>query len=151
MQKYSGRVGADPTFWTRGSLFNWLLLDGVELRGRSRNDSGPPRDSSMKILLTGGAGYVGSACLRWLLHHGHDPIAYDNLVEGNVAAVPDASNRLIVGDIAESDRLALVLREYRIEAVMHFAALASVPDSIADPESRTTARMSWEPRACWTR
>ena len=32
----------------------------------------------MKILLTGGAGYVGSACLRWLLHHGHDPIAYDN-------------------------------------------------------------------------
>ncbi len=49
----------------------------------------------MKILLTGGAGYVGSACLRWLLHHGHDPIAYDSLVEGNVAAVPDASNRLV--------------------------------------------------------
>ena len=45
----------------------------------------------MKLLLTGGAGYVGSACLRWLLRHGHDPIAYDNLVEGNVAAVPDAS------------------------------------------------------------
>jgi len=89
----------------------------------------------MKILLTGGAGYVGSACLRWLLHHGHDPIAYDNLVEGNVAAVPDASNRLIVGDIAQSDCLAQVLREHRIEAVMHFAALASVPDSIADPES----------------
>ncbi|MGZ6054661.1 MAG: NAD-dependent epimerase/dehydratase family protein, partial [Isosphaeraceae bacterium] len=89
----------------------------------------------MKILLTGGAGYVGSACLRWLLHHGHDPIAYDNLVEGNVAAVPDASNRLIVGDIAQSDCLAQVLRQHRIEAVMHFAALASVPDSIADPES----------------
>ena len=44
----------------------------------------------MKILLTGGAGYVGSACLRWLLEHGHDPIAYDNLSEGNTAAVPDA-------------------------------------------------------------
>ena len=42
----------------------------------------------MKILLTGGAGYVGSACLRWLLEHGHDPIAYDNLSEGNRAAVP---------------------------------------------------------------
>ena len=104
----------------------------------------------MKILLTGGAGYVGSACLRWLLDHGHDPIAYDNLVEGNAAAVPDASNRLIVGDIAESDRLAQVLREHRIEAVMHFAALASVPDSIADPESYYRAT-SWEPRACWTR
>ena len=89
----------------------------------------------MKILLTGGAGYVGSACLRWLLRNGHDPIAYDNLLEGNIAAVPDAPRRLIVGDIAETDRLARVLAEHRIEAVMHFAALASVPDSIADPEA----------------
>ena len=89
----------------------------------------------MKILLTGGAGYVGSACLRWLLEHGHDPIAYDNLSEGNTAAVPDAPNRLIVGDIADTDRLAEVLRQHGVEAVMHFAALASVPDSIADPEA----------------
>jgi UDP-glucose 4-epimerase len=89
----------------------------------------------MKILLTGGAGYVGSACLRWLLKHGHDPIAYDNLLEGNAAAVPDAPNRLIVGDIAETDRLAEVLHQRGIEAVMHFAALASVPDSIANPEA----------------
>src|SRR4029079_929707 len=89
----------------------------------------------MKILLTGGAGYVGSACLRWLLHHGHDAIAYDNLSEGNVAAVPDAPNRLIVGDIIETDRLAAVLRQHGVEALMHFAALASVPDSITDPEA----------------
>ncbi len=89
----------------------------------------------MKILLTGGAGYVGSACLRWLLSHGHDPIAYDDLSQGNVAAVPEASSRLIKGDIIETDRLAEVLRQYGIEAVMHFAALASVPESIADPEA----------------
>lgn len=89
----------------------------------------------MKILLTGGAGYVGSACLRWLLRHGHAPIAYDNLLEGNVEAVPDASQRLIVGDIAETDRLGQILAEQKVEAVMHFAALASVPDSIADPEA----------------
>jgi len=89
----------------------------------------------MKILLTGGAGYVGSACLRWLLSHGHNPIAYDNLSEGNVAAVPEASSRLIKGDIIETDRLTEVLRQYGIEAVMHFAALASVPESIADPEA----------------
>jgi UDP-glucose 4-epimerase len=89
----------------------------------------------MKILLTGGAGYVGSACLRWLLGHGHDPIAYDNMLEGNTAAVPDASSRLIVGDIADTDHLAEVLRQHGVEAVMHFAALLSVPDSIADPES----------------
>jgi UDP-glucose 4-epimerase len=89
----------------------------------------------MKILLTGGAGYVGSACLRWLLKHGHDPIAYDNMSEGNTAAVPDSESRLIIGDIADTDRLTEVLREQRVEAVMHFAALASVPDSIADPEA----------------
>jgi UDP-glucose 4-epimerase len=89
----------------------------------------------MKILLTGGAGYVGSACLRWLIEHGHDPIAYDNLVEGNVAAIPDASSRLVVGDIAETDRLADVLSQRGIEAVMHFAALASVPESITKPEA----------------
>jgi UDP-glucose 4-epimerase len=89
----------------------------------------------MKILLTGGAGYVGSACLRWLLDHGHDPIAYDNLSEGNVAAVPDAPDRLIVGDIAETDRLAEAMRQHGVKVVMHFAALASVPDSITDPEA----------------
>ena len=89
----------------------------------------------MKILLTGGAGYVGSACLRWLLDHGHDPIAFDNLSEGNVAAVPEAADRLIRGDIAETDRLADVLRRHGVEAVMHFAALALVPDSITDPEA----------------
>jgi UDP-glucose 4-epimerase len=89
----------------------------------------------MKILLTGGAGYVGSACLRWLLEQGHDPIAYDSLLEGNPAAVPDAANRLVVGDIVETDRLAELLQRHGIEAVMHFAALASVPDSIADPEA----------------
>jgi UDP-glucose 4-epimerase len=89
----------------------------------------------MKILLTGGAGYVGSACLRWLLKHGHDPIAYDSLGEGNVAAVPDAADRLIVGDISDTNRLTEALNQERVEAVMHFAALASVPDSIADPEA----------------
>ena len=89
----------------------------------------------MRILLTGGAGYVGSACLRWLLAHGHDPIAYDNMLDGNVGAVPDASERLIRGDIAETDRLAEILRQHGIEAVMHFAALLSVPESVADPEA----------------
>lgn len=88
----------------------------------------------MKILLTGGAGYVGSACMRWLLAHGHDPIAYDNLLEGNREAVPDASSRLIKGEIADTDHLKTVLRQQNIEAVMHFAAWASVPESITKPE-----------------
>src|SRR5215510_11581127 len=86
----------------------------------------------MRILLTGGAGYVGSACLRWLLERGHAPIAFDDLSEGNRAAIP--GQRLIVGDVCDRSALVRALREHAIESVMHFAALASVPDSIADPE-----------------
>ncbi len=86
----------------------------------------------MKILLTGGAGYIGSACLRWLIHQGHDPIAFDNLSEGNRPSVP--ADRLVVGEIGDKAQLAQVMREHRVEAVMHFAALASVPESIADPD-----------------
>ena len=69
----------------------------------------PSRNSLMKILLTGGAGYVGSACLRWLLRHGHDPIAYDNLSRGTPRPSPKPRAGSIVGDIAETDRLAEVL------------------------------------------
>ena len=87
----------------------------------------------MKILLTGGAGYIGSACLRWLLKNGHDPIAFDNMAEGNPASVPEG--RLVVGDINDTDLLTRTLKAHQVEAVMHFAALASVPLSISDPES----------------
>jgi UDP-glucose 4-epimerase len=86
----------------------------------------------MKILLTGGAGYVGSACLRWLLKAGHDPIAYDNMAEGNRASIP--ADRLIVGDILDREALTRTLKDRGIEAVMHFAALAIVPLSITQPE-----------------
>ncbi|MFP4145142.1 MAG: UDP-glucose 4-epimerase GalE [Phycisphaeraceae bacterium] len=87
----------------------------------------------MKILCTGGAGYVGSACLRWLLSQGHDAVAYDNLAEGNREAVP--SGRLYEGDILDQPALEAALRDHGSEAVMHFAAVANVPDSIADPDS----------------
>jgi UDP-glucose 4-epimerase len=87
----------------------------------------------MRILVTGGAGYIGSACLRWLVRHGHDAIAFDNLSQGHAAAVPEG--RLIVGDIEDRGALERALGEHRSEAVMHFAAVASVPASITDPES----------------
>lgn len=86
----------------------------------------------MKILLTGGAGYVGSACFRWLARHGHDPVAFDNLSEGNRQAVP--AERLIEGDILDPASLRRAFADVRPEAVMHFAASASVPESIADPD-----------------
>jgi UDP-glucose 4-epimerase len=88
----------------------------------------------VKILLTGGAGYIGSACLRWLLRNGHDPVAFDDLSEGNRAAVPEADRRLVVGDLSDLDGLTALMRKGKFDAVMHFAALASVPDSIADPD-----------------
>lgn len=89
----------------------------------------------MRILCTGGAGYVGSACLRYLLAQGHDVFAYDNLSAGKRAAVPDAATRLIEGDLADAAALESAMREHAIEGVMHFAAVASVPDSIKDPAS----------------
>jgi UDP-glucose 4-epimerase len=87
----------------------------------------------MRILCTGGAGYVGSACLRRLLEHGHEAIAFDDLSSGNRAAVPDG--RLIVGDVLDRAALMAAMRRHQTEAVMHFAALTSVPESINDPES----------------
>lgn len=89
--------------------------------------------STMRLFLTGGAGYIGSACLRWLLRQGHEAIAFDNLAEGNRAAVPEG--RLVVGDIGDVDHLARAMSEHRSEAVLHFSALTSVPNSISDPDN----------------
>ena len=86
----------------------------------------------MNILVTGGAGYVGSACLRWLVKHGHNPIAYDNMKEGHKAAVPEG--RLVVGDIQHTDALAGVLSSVKADAVMHFAAATYVGESVTNPE-----------------
>jgi UDP-glucose-4-epimerase GalE len=86
----------------------------------------------MRIFITGGAGYVGSACLRYIAQRGHDVLAYDNLVEGHRAAV--GSHQLAVGDIADTEKLTDYLREFRAEAVMHFAAATYVGESVQNPE-----------------
>ena len=85
----------------------------------------------MKILLTGGAGYVGSACLRLLKQSGHQVVAYDNLVEGHAKAVDGAD--LVVGDIRDTALLEKTLRDHQIEAVMHFAAATNVGESVTNP------------------
>jgi UDP-glucose-4-epimerase GalE len=86
----------------------------------------------MRLLVTGGAGYVGSACLRKLLAEGHDAIAFDNLSEGYEAAVP--AGRLVTGDIADTAALAKVMKEHGSEAVMHFAAATYVGESVTNPD-----------------
>lgn len=85
----------------------------------------------MRLLVTGGAGYIGSHAVRLFLEHGHDVWVYDNLSFGHSAAVP--SDRLIVADLAERERLIAVLREKKIEAVVHFAAFAYVGESVEHP------------------
>ncbi|MBX3627687.1 MAG: UDP-glucose 4-epimerase GalE [Rhizobacter sp.] len=86
----------------------------------------------MKVLVTGGAGYVGSACLRKLLAEGHDAIAFDNLSEGYEAAVP--AGKLVKGDIADTAALAKVMKDHGSEAVMHFAAATYVGESVTNPD-----------------
>jgi UDP-glucose 4-epimerase len=85
----------------------------------------------LKILVVGGAGYVGSTTAERLVEAGHDVTIIDNLSSGHAAAVP-AGARLIVGDIADKDRVRAVL-EGGIEAVLHCAARSLVGESMVDP------------------
>jgi UDP-glucose 4-epimerase len=86
----------------------------------------------MRILVTGGAGYVGSHCLRRLLKSGHEVVVYDNLYQGHAAAVPPGL--LVQGDLSDQPKLAALMEDRRIDAVMHFAALALVGESVQKPE-----------------
>ena len=85
----------------------------------------------MRILVTGGAGYIGSHTVRALLAAGHEVTAYDSLVYGHRAAVPAAN--LVVGDLRDIDHLDQLMVVRRIEAVVHFAAFAYVGESVTDP------------------
>ncbi len=85
----------------------------------------------MQILVTGGAGYIGSHAVRLFLERGHQVWVYDSLIYGHRAAVP--ADRLIVGDLNETHRIDQVLMERRIDAVVHFAAFAAVGESVQQP------------------
>ena len=85
----------------------------------------------MKVLVIGGAGYVGSHTVRRLVRDGHDVVVYDNLSKGHAASVKECE--LIQGELADRDKLCHIFNEHRIEAVMHFAAFALVGESVAQP------------------
>lgn len=85
----------------------------------------------MKILVIGGAGYVGSHTVRKLIACGHDVLVYDNLSLGHAESVPREC--LIVGQLNDRQLLQKVMTEHRVEAVMHFAAFALVGESVAQP------------------
>lgn len=86
----------------------------------------------MNILVTGAAGYVGSVCAAELATQGNHVVAYDNLSAGHRQAVVKRV-RLVVGDIADTEKLKRVCKKHRIAAVMHFAASALVEESVRNP------------------
>ena len=93
----------------------------------------------MKILITGGAGYVGSACLRYVAEQGHEVMAYDNLVMGHGDAVD--GHPLVVGDIADTDLLTRTLRRVanpRASSVFKSATAAQIAATRASRRDRLT-------------
>jgi UDP-glucose 4-epimerase len=86
----------------------------------------------MKILVVGGAGYIGSVCAELLLDEGHTVCIFDNLSEGHRAAV-DSRAEFIEGDLGTIDPIQSALTAFRPEAVMHFAASALVAESMKNP------------------
>ncbi len=87
--------------------------------------------NSQKILVTGGAGYIGSHVVKQLGQVGHDVVVYDNLSTGVAHAV--LYGELIVGDLADTERLAQVFEQHDFQAVLHLAASISVPESVSHP------------------
>jgi UDP-glucose 4-epimerase len=84
-----------------------------------------------RVVVTGGAGYIGSHVVLALGEAGYDVLTYDNLSTGNRDAI--LSGELVVGDLADKDMLAKTLAEFNPDAVMHFAASIEVGESVTNP------------------
>lgn len=85
----------------------------------------------MKVLVVGGAGYIGSHMVRMLIDRGHEPVVFDNLSTGYRDAVP--AETLVEGDLADSGRLEAVFQGHRFDGVMHFASFIQVGESVREP------------------
>ena len=86
----------------------------------------------MTILVTGGAGYIGSHMVHALVDAGESVVVLDNLSTGFNWAVPKAAP-LVVGETGDQTLVAAVIAEHSVDAIIHFAASIVVPDSVADP------------------
>jgi UDP-glucose 4-epimerase len=86
----------------------------------------------VRVLVTGGAGYIGSVVTEELVNDGHEVVVYDNLVKGHRRAVVDGAT-FVVGDLLDADMLRHTLSDHRIEAVIHMAAYSLVGESCEQP------------------
>src|SRR2546428_10824112 len=86
----------------------------------------------MNVLVTGGAGYIGSVCVERLLDAGHTVTVYDNLSEGHRSAV-DERAVFIEGSVEERGQILQSIREAHAKVIIHFAAYALVGESMAKP------------------
>lgn len=89
------------------------------------------RNNGASILVTGGAGYIGSHVVKLLGERGENIVVLDNLSTGNEDAV--LFGTLVKGDTGDRDTVSRILREYNVDTVMHFAAHTVVPESIENP------------------
>lgn len=86
----------------------------------------------MKILITGGAGYIGSQMTSQLIERGDEVIVFDNLEEGHKKAIPQGVT-LVVGDIHDQKALDSLFNQHKFDAVMHFAGVISMAESMENP------------------
>lgn len=86
----------------------------------------------MKVLVTGGAGFIGGATVRELLKAGYEVVIFDNLICGHKETIPEGV-KLIVGDLRKKDEIMSAMKKEKFDAVLHFAAFTIVPESMEDP------------------
>ena len=86
----------------------------------------------MRVLVTGGAGYIGSVVTEQLVSDGHEVVVYDNLTKGHAQALVSGAE-FVEGDLSEGDKLNQTLHDNRIEAVIHMAASSLVGESCENP------------------
>ena len=89
------------------------------------------------VLVTGGAGYIGSHTVRRLVRKGYQVAVFDNLSKGHRWAVPE-DIPLIVGDIADTAHVAMTIRQFHVTSIIHFAAFSLVGESMIEPRAYYT-------------
>ncbi len=105
------------------------------MKEETASQPGPQRNTSldlMNVLVVGGAGYIGSHCVRQLVAAGHNPVILDNLVFGHRGAV-DPEIPFYTANLGNEREVGRIIRKEKIELVMHFAAYAYVGESVQDP------------------